>query len=713
MFTMLFPKHFRPIANSSPGLAGRNPRELSHWPNNGTYGSVMQHLLDRKDWALSPHSMNRMRVADRHTRRSTTASALAVAGAMLLHASQDFTVRAAPSLVDHKLAVKTVATGLTTPTTMLFLGTQDMLVLEKNTGKVQRVIDGVIQPTPALDLAVNFASERGLLGSALHPDFPANPGVYLFWTESTTGADSSVLSEVPLLGNRVDRFIWDGENLTFEDNLIRLRAFQADDTNRRADGTLQERGNHDGGILKFGPDGKLYIYVGDTGRRGQMQNLPDGPGCVTHPCSGTPTGNLPDDQFGGPEPDDAHLTGVILRLNDDGTSPASNPFFVAGELRGGGAGANLQKVFAYGIRNGFGMAFDPFSGSLWEAQNGDDTFTEINRVDAGVNLGWVQIMGPLNRLAEFKEIETSEQFFGLQQLRWPPTNIADRPGQALGRLFRVYEGGDEFGTVLAGRHEVPPVTTDASAIADFSLNVDGTLSYSLRAVAPIQNARQAHIHLGASGQNGPVVAFLFQSFAEADFGAGQVIAEGVLDQGDIIPRLPGFDGSLANLAERLRQGRAYVNLHTTAHPSGEIRGQIVVTDRPPVSRYSDPQFSWKYEVAPAGIGFINTRALGPHYEGDMIVGAARDLLEGGTLFRFKLTGNRNKLVLEGHGRQGRVADNLGKFDITESEDLLFGTGFGVGTDIQTGPNGSVFVVSLSNGEIYEIFRKPPTGQQKK
>ena len=87
---------------------------------------------------------------------------------------------------------------------MAFIGTDDMLVLEKNTGQVQRVVDGVVQST-VLDLAVNFASERGLLGIALHPDFPTDPGVYLYWTESTTGADTDVLSETPLLGNRVDR----------------------------------------------------------------------------------------------------------------------------------------------------------------------------------------------------------------------------------------------------------------------------------------------------------------------------------------------------------------------------------------------------------------------------------------------------------------------------------------------------------------------------
>lgn len=601
-----------------------------------------------------------------------------------------------PSLVDPNLRVRTVVENLDQPTSMAFIGANDFLVLEKATGKVQRVVNGIVAATPPLDLAVNSASERGLLGIALHPNFPANPGVYLYWTESSTGTDSNQLADVPLLGNRVDRYVWNGSTLTFESNLIQIRALQED-------AGQPARGNHDGGVLQFGPDGKLYIYIGDVGRRGQMQNLPDGPG---------PAGNQPDDQFGGPEPDNAHLTGVILRLNDDGTTPADNPFVQAGFVRGGEAGVNLQKVFAYGIRNGFGMAFDPFSGQLWEAQNGDDTFTELNLVEPAANLGWIQIMGPVSRIAEFKSIETSSQFFGLQQIRWPPTNLADTPADALARLFSVFDGGDEFTSILTGREEVPPVTTNASAIAHFVLNPDGTLSYELRATGPIENATQAHIHLGGRGQNGPVVLFLFGFVAGGqDFAAGDLIGSGTVTDADVIAR-PGFTPTIANLVNRMRQGRTYSNLHTTAFPGGEIRGQNIVSDRAPVSRYSDPEFSWKFEVAPAGLGFISSRALGPQYEGDMIVGAARNFLEGGTLFRFDLTGNRRKIAVSDQRLEDRVADNNGKFDITESESLLFGTGFGVGTDIDTGPNGNLFVVSLSNGAIYEIFREQQSGKGK-
>lgn len=597
-----------------------------------------------------------------------------------------------PQLTDDDLQVQAVVSGLGQPTAMAFLGPDDLLVLEKTTGRVLRVVGGVVQST-VLDLAVNAASERGLLGIALHPKFPANPGVYLFWTESTTGADSTALAETPLLGNRVDRFVWDGTALTPDQNLIRMRALQED-------AGQPARGNHNGGVLRFGPDQKLYIYAGDRGRRGQMQNLPDGPG---------PAGNQPDDQFGGPEPDDAHLTGVILRLNDDGTTPEDNPFHAAGARRGREAGANLQKVFAYGIRNGFGMAFDPFSGRLWEAQNGDDSFTELNRVSAGANLGWIQAMGPVRRIDEFKTIETSPDFLGLQQVRWPPANIADRPREALERMFMVYDGGKVFGTELSGDDEVPAVTTEARAFAIFHLQPDDSVRYMLWAGGDIRQAAAAHIHLGGFGQNGPVVAFLFQTETPQDFTRGQLIACGTLTEADVIAR-PGFTPTLANLTERLRQGRGYVNLHTTDHPGGEIRGQVLVLDREPVSHYSDPEFSWKYEVAPAGIGFVHSRALGRKYEGDLIMGAARPTLQEGHLFRFQLTRDRRNVAMEDPRLEDRVADNLAKFDITESESLLFGTGFGVGTDIQTGPNGNLFVVSLSHGAIYEISRKPRAAQ---
>ena len=457
-----------------------------------------------------------------------------------------------PTMLHPNLGVRTVVAGLTTPSTMAFIGENDILVLEKNTGRVQRVVNGVVAAT-VLDLNVNFGSERGLLGIALHPDFPSDPGVYLYWTESTIGADTNVLANTPLLGNRVDRFTWDGSTLTSDQALIRLRALQpafaAEPTPPAG------RGNHDGGVMAFGPDGKLYIFIGDVGRRGWLQNLPNGPFGP----------GQPDDSFGGPEPDDAHLTGVILRLNDDGTTPRDNPFFAAGAAIGGEVGENIQKIFSYGHRNSFGMAIDfspRGSGNVWLQENGDDSFSELNRVFPGMNGGWVQIMGPVERLDQFKTIETTPPFVGLQQARWPPSNIADTPAEALSRLFM-------------------------------------------------------------------------------------------------------------------------------------LRG----------ATYSDPQFSWKFEVAPGGMNFLRGRALGPQFEDDLFMGAATPNLVGGYLFHFNLTGNRRSIGVDDPRLDDRVADNLAKHEITESESLLIGRDFGVTTDIETGPNGNLYVVSLTAGAIYEVFRQ--------
>ena len=113
--------------------------------------------------------------------RKLICTALAAAAAAMAFDRTTDAQAPAPMMLDPNLAVRTVVSGLNQPTSVAFVSTNDMLVLEKATGKVQHVVNGVVQST-ALDLAVNSASERGLLGIALHPNFPANPGVYLYWT---------------------------------------------------------------------------------------------------------------------------------------------------------------------------------------------------------------------------------------------------------------------------------------------------------------------------------------------------------------------------------------------------------------------------------------------------------------------------------------------------------------------------------------------------
>ncbi len=388
-----------------------------------------------------------------------------------------------PTMLVPNLGVRTAASGLVTPIGLAFLPDGRWLVLEKNSGKVQVVANGAVQST-SLDLAVNNTSERGLLGIALHPDFAANHFVYLFWTckappppaenpffptemecadTPELGADTNASSAddllaVPLLGNRLDRFVWDESTstLTFDRNLIKLRAFQNDgapDPPNQGDSAQPPRGNHDGGVIRFGPDEKLYLFFGDQGRRGQLQNLPSGP---------TATGLGPtvaDDQFGGPEPDNAHFAGVILRFNDDGSTPTDNPFYSVGASMGGEVGANVQRIFAYGVRNGFGLAFDPLSGNLWDEENGEDAFDELNLVEPGMNSGWIQTTGPVSRIAQFKQIETTslhhEDFPNLQQFRWGPERIADTPAEALSRLL-VLPGSHYSDPEFSWKHVLAP-----------------------------------------------------------------------------------------------------------------------------------------------------------------------------------------------------------------------------------------------------------------
>jgi glucose/arabinose dehydrogenase len=252
---------------------------------------------------------------------------------------------AAPSLNDPTLQVEQVVAGLSLPTTMAFIGPNDILVLQKDDGKVRRVTNGVLQAGEVLDVAVDPTDERGLLGIALHPNFSTNHLVYLYYTESSTGSDGG-----SPLGNRVYHYEWNGSALINGVQILNLPATPGGP-------------NHNGGIITFGPDGKLYVINGDLNRNGQLQNFATGP---------APDG-----------------TSVIHRLNDDGSVPNDNPFF--------SLDAPMNRYYAYGIRNSFGMAFDPVTDKLWDTENGEATYDEINLVEPGFNSGWEKIMGPDSR----------------------------------------------------------------------------------------------------------------------------------------------------------------------------------------------------------------------------------------------------------------------------------------------------------------------------
>jgi hypothetical protein len=123
--------------------------------------------------------------------------------------------------------------------------------------------------------------------------------------------------------------------------------------------------------------------------------------------------------------------------------------------------------------------------------------------------------------------------------------------------------------------------------------------------------------------------------------------------------------------------------------------------RLPGFRYSDPEFSWVYAIAPAAIGFAEGDALGRGFQGDLFMGLSVPVALGGPLFRFDLTRDRDRIAAS-----DRVADNHVPGDLTESERFLIGANFGIVTDIKTAPNGNLYVVSLSNGAVYEVFSRP-------
>ena len=259
------------------------------------------------------------------------------------------TAYAQPTINDPNLNAEAVVAGLSFPTSMAFLDENNILILEKE-GSVRLVSNGVLQDTPVLQIPVNSQNERGLLGVEFVNDSTITAGtapsgvslqstVFLYFTEEG-GEDGE-------LRNRVYKYQWNGQSLVNPTLILDLPA---------GPGT-----NHQGGKLIVGPDGYLYAIIGELQREGQLQNIQ-----------------------AGPNPDDS---GVIFRVNpQDGSAAGDNPF----------QGDPLNRYFAYGVRNSFGMAFDPITGILWDTENGEESYDEINIVNPGFNSGWKAVMGPIS-----------------------------------------------------------------------------------------------------------------------------------------------------------------------------------------------------------------------------------------------------------------------------------------------------------------------------
>jgi glucose/arabinose dehydrogenase len=251
-----------------------------------------------------------------------------------------------PSVSDPNLRVEKVATGLALPTSMAFLDNDDILITQKDNGRLRHIHDGILQENPVHDVFVNNDSERGLLGITVAQGTNATDDkvVFLYYTEDIEGE----------IRNRVYSYVWSPDSgISGGDLVLDLPGTPGP--------------NHDGGKLAIGPDGMLYAVIGDLNRNGMLQNYE-----------------------GGDEPDD---TSVILRVNYSGAGLSDPPLSDEDH----NVNQSLSKYFAYGIRNSFGLDFDPLTGTLWDTENGPSGYDEINVVNPGFNSGWEKVMGPIER----------------------------------------------------------------------------------------------------------------------------------------------------------------------------------------------------------------------------------------------------------------------------------------------------------------------------
>jgi len=223
--------------------------------------------------------------------------------------------------------VTPVVAGLSQPTAMALAPDGRVFVCEQG-GRLRVVKAGVLLPTPFVSLSVSATGERGLIGVTVDPAFATNGFLYLHYTAPT-----------PNPHNRVSRFTATGDVALAGSEAILL---ELDD--------LSAATNHNGGALHFGPDGKLYLGVGENANGGNAQLF-------------------------------TNLLGKVLRLNPDGSVPGDNPLLAQT------TGKN-RLIWALGLRNPYTFAFQPGTGRLLINDVGQNTWEEINLGRAGANYGW-------------------------------------------------------------------------------------------------------------------------------------------------------------------------------------------------------------------------------------------------------------------------------------------------------------------------------------
>jgi aldose sugar dehydrogenase len=258
-----------------------------------------------------------------------------------------------PLVHDNSLRVEVISSELEFPTGMAFFGPNDILVTEKNTGNVKRIINGEMVPEPLVHLQVLTNSERGLLGMAIS-NYTENQSenrdgskatVFLYFTEK----DNDIVY------NRVYRYQLITNELVDPELILNLPG--------------EPGGRHNGGVILIGPDKNLYTVIGDVNSGEDRARNID-----TYKIDG--------------------LAG-IFRVKQDGREVE--------RILGDSYPLNLY--YAYGIRNSFGMDFDPVTGNLWDTENGDLNEDEINLVEPGFNSGFSQVQGMVDKKFNVDNLE--------------------------------------------------------------------------------------------------------------------------------------------------------------------------------------------------------------------------------------------------------------------------------------------------------------------
>ena len=301
-----------------------------------------------------------------------------------------------PNIIqDSNLKIEVVAQGLEFPTTMAFVGPDDILVSEKNTGNLKRIVDGDILEETLLHVNLAHENERGMLGIAVvnnTQNGTTHTYVFVYFTESKSSKDAAddcpppepyyCEQEKEPLGNRLYRYELVNNELSNPKLLLDLPATPG--------------ASHNGGVVLIGPDDNIYTAIGDVAQRNRSlaQNVEN---------SKDPDGR-----------------GGILRVTQDGDTVGNG---ILGNTH------PLNKYYAYGIRNSFGIDSDPLTGFLWDTENGPAYGDEINLVKPGFNSGWSKVQGIWTVPLGLKTLPSSYTDFKLEFAQKKPDNLVEFNGK--------------------------------------------------------------------------------------------------------------------------------------------------------------------------------------------------------------------------------------------------------------------------------------------